>query len=236
MKKWLIAGSAAAAIGVGSLGVAAVNPLGVAGAGTLAIGQDPSTQGTESTAPPTTEQDSNPDKGAHVEHPRRGPHLLDQTLDELVANGVITQNQADAVKAKLAEKFAQHRADSHRGGPEAPRGPMGHGFRPHFLAGSMETAAATIGITPGELIEAIKGGKTIGQVAQDHGVDPQAVVDAVLAKANAKIDEKAAAGSIPSERVDEAKQKAAELATKFVNEPLPTPGVGGFGGRGHGPN
>jgi hypothetical protein len=52
-------------------------------------------------------------------------------------------------------------------------------------------AADTIGISPQELRDAVKSGKTIAQVAQEHGVDPAAVVDAIVQARTAKAQERA---------------------------------------------
>ena len=43
-----------------------------------------------------------------------------------------------------------------------------------------KVAADTIGISTQELRDALKSGTTIAQVAQEHGVDPAAVVDAIV--------------------------------------------------------
>jgi hypothetical protein len=44
----------------------------------------------------------------------------------------------------------------------------------------LRLAAKTIGIEPKELREAIRGGQTVAEVAEANGVDPQAVVDALV--------------------------------------------------------
>lgn len=245
MKKWLIAGGAVVALGAGSLAVAVVNPLGIATAGTVTVGQEPGPPGTAPDTPPSSPapdgDESAQDRG-RGEHWRKGPGALRETLGELVAEGVITQEQADAILARLKAKFDQHVKD-HPGGPGG-RGALGAGHGPGhgfgrggmLIPGALETAATTIGISEDELVEGIKGGKTVAQVAQDKGVDPQAVIDALVTRANAKIDERAADGSIPPDKVEAAKQKAVEFATSFVNETRPKPGVGNPGhGWGRGP-
>ena len=239
MKKWLIAGGAVIALGASSLAVAVVNPLGIATAGTVTAGQEPASS-TATTQTAETTQPAEDRDGS--EHRGKGPAVVRDTLGELVAEGVITQEQADAILARLKAKFDQHVKD-HPGGPGG-RGPLGsshgpgHGFGRGrmIIPGALEIAATTIGISEDELVEGIKGGKTVAQVAQDKGVDPQAVIDALVARANAKIDERAADGSIPPDKVEAAKQKAVEFATTFVNETRSKPGVGNPGhGWGRGP-
>ena len=79
MHKVLAGSLVVAGLAAGSLGVAALNPLGVA---TAAVGSQ-----TQTTDPST----ATPPAGAP-----KGP--LDQVLDDLVAKGTITQAQADAVR------------------------------------------------------------------------------------------------------------------------------------------
>jgi len=52
-------------------------------------------------------------------------------------------------------------------------------------------AADTIGISTQELRDALKSGKSIAQVAQEHGVDPAAVVDALVQARTARVQERA---------------------------------------------
>jgi transposase-like protein len=103
----------------------------------------------------------------------------------------------------------------------AAAGP-GQGGRGHGgirVAG--QTAAATIGVSPEELRSQIRSGKTVAQVATDHGVDPNTVVNAVVAALTQQIDQKAAAGTIDANRAAQAKQKLPNAASRFVNETKP---------------
>ena len=45
---------------------------------------------------------------------------------------------------------------------------------------AFKTAADTIGISPTDLLAAMKGGHSIADVATAHDVDPQTVIDAVI--------------------------------------------------------
>jgi hypothetical protein len=48
------------------------------------------------------------------------------------------------------------------------------------LARPVAIAAKAIGIDAKDLAAELKAGKTVAQVAQEHGVDPQKVVDAIV--------------------------------------------------------
>jgi uncharacterized protein (DUF433 family) len=81
-----------------------------------------------------------------------------------------------------------------------------------------QTAAATIGISPDDLRNQVRGGKTVAQIATEHNVDPSTVVNAIVAALTQQIDQKAAAGTIDAGRADQAKQKLPDVANRFVNE------------------
>ena len=63
--------------------------------------------------------------------------------------------------------------------------------RRHRVKHAAKVAADTIGITTQELRDALKSGKSIAQVAQEHGVDPAAVVDAIVQARTAKLQARA---------------------------------------------
>ena len=100
----------------------------------------------------------------------------------------------------------------------------------------LETAAETIGLTVEELVDAMRDGQTVAEVAEANDVDPQAVVDALVAEANAHIDEAVAAGELTAEEGAERKAVAAERIATFVHEggPVGGPGGGPRGRFGHG--
>lgn len=54
----------------------------------------------------------------------------------------------------------------------------------------LETAAKTIGITAEELRTELRAGKSIASVAREHSVDPQTVVDALVAEAQSHLEER----------------------------------------------
>jgi transposase-like protein len=97
------------------------------------------------------------------------------------------------------------------------QGGRGHGA----IRAAGQTAASTIGVSPAELRNQIKSGKTVAQVATDHGVDPNTVVNAIVTDLSQKIDQRAAAGTIDANRAAQAKQKLPDVASRFVNETKP---------------
>jgi uncharacterized protein YidB (DUF937 family) len=83
----------------------------------------------------------------------------------------------------------------------------------------ISVAAETIGLTRGELLAALGAGQTLAEVAEAHGVDAQAVLDAQSASVSDLLDELVAGGLIPEQMQD--------LITAHLDQ-----GLGMFAGRG----
>jgi hypothetical protein len=134
--------------------------------------------------------------------PERGQWRED-ALAPLVANGTITQAQADAVIAALEA-----------GRPaKGPHGHHGHGPHRHGLS----AAATALGMTEAELRTALEGGQTLAQVAQSKGVSVDTVVNAIVAEIKTKLNEQVAAGRLTQAQADERLAEATERTKAFVN-------------------
>lgn len=147
---------------------------------------------------------------------------LQEVLAPLVADGTITQAQADAVVARLIEA--------------APAG--GHGGRGGHGPGRgarLEGAAEAIGVTTEELGQALRDGQTIAEVAAANNVDVQVVIDAMVAQLETHLAEEVASGEHTQAEVDEKLANATERITAIVNGEIPAgaPGFGPGDRRGH---
>jgi molybdopterin converting factor small subunit len=80
-----------------------------------------------------------------------------------------------------------------------------------------ELAADTIGIPAQELRQDVKGGQSISEVAEAHGVSTQTVVDAVVNDLSSRLDKAVTDGKISQERADKIKQRLPERITNLVN-------------------
>jgi polyhydroxyalkanoate synthesis regulator phasin len=127
---------------------------------------------------------------------------LRESLEDLVADGTITAAQADAVAEHLAQ-FGP--GPGHR-----------HLFR-HHIALSLDIAAETIGIERSALVAALADGQTIAEIAADNGTNAGAVIDALVAVHQAKLDELVADGSITAEEAAERAAEAADRIADLVN-------------------
>lgn len=100
----------------------------------------------------------------------------------------------------------------------------GHGwfarFREHrreVRKHTVQLTADTIGISTDELKSELKAGRSIAQVATDHGVDPQTVVQAIDDDVNQRVDQAVADGKLTQERGETIKQKAPEVIQRVVD-------------------
>ena len=113
--------------------------------------------------------------------------------------------------------------------PERGGGPCGG-----HVGASLDAAAEALGVTVDELRDALQDGKSIADLAGEKGVDVQTVIDALVADATAKIDEKVASGDLDADRAAELKENLADRITEMVNHEGGFRGPGGPGGPGFG--
>ncbi len=117
-----------------------------------------------------------------------------EVLDSLVSEGTITEEQAQAI--------------------EDARPPHGHGH-----GHGLETAADAIGIEPDALREQLQSGSSIADVAEANGVDPQTVVDALVAEMNERIAQGVEDGRLTEDEAAERQAEAADRAEEIANRP-----------------
>jgi polyhydroxyalkanoate synthesis regulator phasin len=157
---------------------------------------------------------------------------LKSKLDQAVANGRLTQEQADQRLADAGAKidqFLNSKPGDHLPGRDGD-GKPGKGFGIPKGGASLETIAGVLGTDVETLRSQLAEGKTIAEIAGDK---TQAVIDALVAEANAKVDEAVANGRLTQEQADQLKTKTAEMISKFVNEGRPLKKFGKGFGRGH---
>jgi hypothetical protein len=134
-------------------------------------------------------------------------HRTKQLLAAVAVAGAVTAGTAGMAFA----------ADTGSGVATDPSAQAHPGLRRHARLALGTVVADTIGIERSELRDALRSGQSIAEVAQAHGVDPQAVVDAVLQAINARVDQAVANGRIDADRGATIKAKAAEKVPTFVN-------------------
>jgi polyhydroxyalkanoate synthesis regulator phasin len=131
---------------------------------------------------------------------------ITEALAGLVDDGSLTQDQADEVAATLAE--------SGLGGPGG-RGGHGPGM-------DLSVAAETLGLSEEDLRTALEAdGATLAQVAEDQGVEVDALVDALVAAGEERIADAVADGRITQEEADERLADLEARITERVESSMP---------------
>ena len=203
MKKTsLVAGAIAAAVTVGSFGVASAAT---------------SSHSAKSVATTTTR----PSIGGMAN--ANGVNPLKSVLDALVTKGTITAAQESAIIAA----FDAAKPALPNGGPAGGMGRGGHG--PEGAANNAAEDAAilsTLGIDAATLKADRVAGKSLATIA---GSKTQALIDALVALENKEIDAAVAAGQLTAAQATTQKANTVARVTAHVNA---TPGQGGFGGMG----
>lgn len=140
-----------------------------------------------------------------------------ETVDQAVKDGKLKADQAAKIKARIDKGETgwlwQHRGDKRGAGRQ-------------FLA----QAAKALNMQPKDFIAELKAGKTVEAIAKEHGSSEQAVVDAVLKAAKARLDAAVKAGKLTQAQADKGYaglQKRVPLALHSINRDGRTWGHGG---------
>ncbi len=134
---------------------------------------------------------------------KSGPgQKLEQILSDLVAKGTITEAQKQAIVGAVKDSV---KAD-----------PKVHGLK-HFVGDLGKAAATYIGVTPADLKGQLKAGKSLAEIAANHGKDRAGLVNALTAAATADIDKAAAAGKLTADQAAMQKAKVADHVGTVVD-------------------
>jgi uncharacterized protein YidB (DUF937 family) len=134
---------------------------------------------------------------------------LSNQVDALVAAGRLSKDEGDALKARIQSG-------------EVPllggRFGFGH-FGPDRFGGvaGLDTAASYLGLSAEDLRSELASGKTLAQVAQEHGKSADGLVSALADAAKKKLDAAVAAGRLTQAQEDsilaDLKQRITDLVS-----------------------
>jgi hypothetical protein len=149
-----------------------------------------------------------------------------QVVDEAVAEGQITEDQAEMMKQRMED------------GPMPGKRGMGFGGRGFAPMGGpndmISIAAEELALSVSDLRDAIQDGKSITDLAAEQGVDIEVIEDAVLAGVSEKVAEAVGEGRITQEQGEQMLAQAEERITAQLEGtgpgPMPPGGRGGRGG------
>lgn len=135
-----------------------------------------------------------------------------QVVDEALDEGWLTEEQAELLRWRMEQAP----------GPGMPG--MGRGFdkfgRGLMVGGDnlLSIAADELGMGLTDLLTELQDGKSIADVAEEKGVDTQAIVDAYLAQLQEKLDEAVAEGRITQNQADYQLERAEQRVTDHLND------------------
>jgi hypothetical protein len=191
------------------LAAAAASASLLAGAAGFAIGVT-GTAGAQSGAPTTTAPSTTkPKPDAWVQN----------ALKPLLDNGTLNQAQIDAVTKALQDARP------------AGKGPIDGGLRKGGPGANLSGAATAIGVTPEEVRAALAAGQSLADLAKSKNVDPQKVIDALLAPIVEHEKAEVTAGKDTQAESDKEIADATARITDFVNGKAPLKGAGIHHGR-----
>ena len=136
------------------------------------------------------------------------------TMSVAGAQGTDTAPAAEAAASAAGPRHLQHRP-----------------LRRAVVRETGRVAADTIGVEPSELRQAWRDGQSIAEVATANGVEPQAVVDAVVADLSARLDQAVAEGRVDAERAETAKERVPDPRDPDASRPIALGSRGGLPGR-----
>lgn len=152
----------------------------------------------------------------------------EQVVDEALAEGWLTEEQAERMREQAPHGF----------GPGG--GMMGKGFKgPHmgFMGHDgqslIDVAAEKLEMSVQDLFAELQDGKSIADVANEKGVDPQDIIDTYLAQLEENLKQAVEDGNLTQNQADWMLEQATERVPDHVNNTWEGHGPGGFrdGGR-----
>lgn len=135
-----------------------------------------------------------------------------EALKPLLDNNTLSQAQIDAVVEALKDARPAGKGHGpHRGGPKGIPG-----------GANLSSAATAIGVTEDEVRAALRSGQSLADLATSKGVDPQKVIDALMAQITERANAAVTAGKLTREQADRHLAEAKTRITDFVNGKVPT--------------
>ena len=162
----------------------------------------------------TDDEDARPEPGVR----------LREELQELVDNGTLTSEQADAVATFLVENRPEHGVPG--GFPGGPGGFPGGRGRGHGGFGvERGEVAELLGLEPDELGDLLRDGQSLADVATAQGVDVQTVIDTLVSSVKERLDEAVTNERLTQEEADAKLAEITERITEMVNTARPVDDV-----------
>ena len=137
-------------------------------------------------------------------------------IDAKVDSGDLTEERAAMIRTQLTDMIVGFVNE----GFDGEREHRGHGKRGHDL---FDTECAELATLVGAddcaaLKSALRDGQTPAEIAESDDIEPQTVIDALVAEMTAELDAKVDSGDLTEERAAMIRTQLTEMITGFVNE------------------
>jgi AraC-like DNA-binding protein len=134
---------------------------------------------------------------------------LSDRIDAAVKAGRLTQEEADALKHRLnSDEFPLF-------------GGFHHGFGHFGFFRQIDAAAHYLGLTHAQLRSELESGKSLAQIAKDHGKSVDGLVDALVAVAKERLDRAVAAGRLTQAEENDMLDGLRDRITSLVSSARP---------------
>lgn len=148
-----------------------------------------------------------------------------QVVDEALAEGWLTEDQAQRMQERFDQGFGA------RGMGKGLMGPH-QGFVGRGETSLISVAAEKLDMSVQDLLTELRDDKSIADVAQEQGVDPQDILDAYLAQLEENLAQAVEDGKITQNQADWMLEQATEMAPDRLNNTWEGRFPGGFRGGG----
>lgn len=126
-----------------------------------------------------------------------------ETLDEAVANGDLTQTQADRLRERAKDKdFGLPFFGDARPGRRGHPGAFGHAFTMAIQGPIADGVAEALGMSTDELKSALRSGKGMAELAAEKGVSAEAIKESVVAHMTASVNSAVENGQLTQAQAD----------------------------------
>jgi polyhydroxyalkanoate synthesis regulator phasin len=155
---------------------------------------------------------------------------LQKQVDAQVTAGKLTQEQADAIKKRIADGTQPIFGGPGFGGPGKHFRHGGPGFGHHFggpgLAAGVEEVATYLGLKPEELRTQLMSGKSLADIAKAQGKTVEGLETAITEAVTKRLDAAVTAGKITKEQKAKLLEGLTSHLDDFVNGVRPPRGFG----------
>jgi len=141
--------------------------------------------------------------------------MLKKTIASIVVGGALLGGVASVGTAYAAAPATTATASTGTAGHPLHAWLKAH--RKEIRKDGVAVSAKTIGVTPKALVTELRSGKSVAQVAAEHGVSTQTVVNALVGAADTKVDQAVTNNQLTSAQAAKIKTALPVYVTKAVN-------------------